>query len=320
MLVLHKNKLDSKTINTMNKIHICKKYYQQDFTFPQAETHCMLYNNDFSEYHYHDYWEFFLICNGSITHKTPEGSQRLQQNDGYLMHPENAHCFFSKSKDYQHLNIAITDNLFRQLTNLINSKLYEHIQEAKYPIKIVFSDKQRIRFLNDIKTIQLNNNKDIDFMRSVIIFMFTDLLKDIFINLEYLECKVNYYPDWLNDLFKILQNTENISVKISDVCRLTNFSRTYLAQQFKKYTGETLQDYMIKQKIAYAAGLLQTTDKLIINISSEVGYDSLSHFNRIFKRFYGLTPSEYRKKTKKEPLNPSSEGALLPSIPTVYRP
>ena len=57
-------------------------------------------------------------------------------------------------------------------------------------------------------------------------------------------------------------------------------------------------------KLSYAAKLLQTTDLIVLDISSKVGYSSLSHFNRVFKATYHLTPSEYRNKSKHSSLVP----------------
>ena len=68
-----------------------------------------------------------------------------------------------------------------------------------------------------------------------------------------------------------------------------------LIKEFKEYTGMTIIQYQQKQKLAYAAQLLANADYQITRIAEIVGFDSLSHFLRIFKEEYTMTPKEYRK-------------------------
>ena len=68
-----------------------------------------------------------------------------------------------------------------------------------------------------------------------------------------------------------------------------------LIKEFKQYTGMTIVQYQKKQKLAYAAQLLANADYQITQIAEIVGFDSFSHFLRIFKEEYNMTPKEYRK-------------------------
>lgn len=80
------------------------------------------------------------------------------------------------------------------------------------------------------------------------------------------------------------QLAEHLSVDIS------HFSR-----KFTKKTGVSPKKYILDKRINRAKELLATTDASILEISNSVGYDDQFYFCRIFKKYTGVTPSEYRK-------------------------
>lgn len=73
-------------------------------------------------------------------------------------------------------------------------------------------------------------------------------------------------------------------------------SRTHLSARFRKETGITLSDYILKEKTNEAKRLLRYTDKPLSAISAYLGFSSQSHFSRTFRRYAGITPAEYRVK------------------------
>lgn len=69
----------------------------------------------------------------------------------------------------------------------------------------------------------------------------------------------------------------------------------YLSTYFKEKTGTNLSDYILTVRINKASQMLRDTDLLIQEIASLVGYYTVASFNRVFKRYTGLTPSEFRR-------------------------
>ena len=74
-----------------------------------------------------------------------------------------------------------------------------------------------------------------------------------------------------------------------------HLSRPYLSKYIKDKTGETFQDVVRIERLKRAKTLLKDTAKSIENIALEVGYENVEHFNRMFKKTYGVTPIQYRK-------------------------
>ena len=73
-------------------------------------------------------------------------------------------------------------------------------------------------------------------------------------------------------------------------------SRPYLSRRFKAETGETLTDFILKEKTEEAKRLLRYSDKPLTAISSYLGFSSPSHFSRVFRKYTSLNPGEYRQK------------------------
>jgi AraC-like DNA-binding protein len=73
-------------------------------------------------------------------------------------------------------------------------------------------------------------------------------------------------------------------------------SRSLLAMRFVQFLGEPPLTYLARWRLQLAARLLQTTQKTILRLAMDVGYESEAAFNRAFKREFGLPPAQYRRK------------------------
>lgn len=79
-------------------------------------------------------------------------------------------------------------------------------------------------------------------------------------------------------------------------------SQYYLHRSFKSETGESLINYLRLRKLTEASFLLLDTDLRIIDISQKLGYQSQSTFTRAFKKYFKLTPRQYRENKKDLPM------------------
>ena len=75
-------------------------------------------------------------------------------------------------------------------------------------------------------------------------------------------------------------------------------NRSYLSHLFKEKTGQKFVDYLNSIRISKAKELLRSSDRKMYQISKAVGYDNVKYFFRIFKKFEGVTPEQYRNSSK----------------------
>jgi AraC-like DNA-binding protein/predicted transcriptional regulator YdeE len=86
---------------------------------------------------------------------------------------------------------------------------------------------------------------------------------------------------------------EPISFKI--IAKKFNFSPYYFHRMFSVIVGKTIAAHIRDRRLQSACVEISATDKSILSIGLDCGYDSAQSFSRAFKQIYGLSPSEYRK-------------------------
>ena len=86
---------------------------------------------------------------------------------------------------------------------------------------------------------------------------------------------------------------ENIT--LAGLAELVNMSETGLSRLFRSITGMSCIDYVIDYRLTKAMGMLRCSDKPIIEVAYETGFNNISYFNRTFKKHCHQTPSEFRK-------------------------
>ncbi|HVV71129.1 MAG TPA: helix-turn-helix domain-containing protein, partial [Verrucomicrobiae bacterium] len=96
------------------------------------------------------------------------------------------------------------------------------------------------------------------------------------------------------------RKAEDISLR--DVAKVVNVSTFYFCKLFKKATGLTFTEYLSQVRIAKAKNLLLNPNLRVSEIAYDIGYQSLTHFNRTFHRITGQSPTAYRKAVSKSTL------------------
>ncbi|MBQ1411828.1 MAG: helix-turn-helix domain-containing protein [Clostridia bacterium] len=86
---------------------------------------------------------------------------------------------------------------------------------------------------------------------------------------------------------------ENIT--LAKLAEVVNMSETGLSRLFRSITGMSCIDYVIEYRMSKAFSMVRMTDKPIIEIAYEVGFNNISYFNRTFKKHFQRTPSQCRK-------------------------
>jgi len=93
----------------------------------------------------------------------------------------------------------------------------------------------------------------------------------------------------------INSNYQNASLSLEDVCREVGLNRNKLSEILKKNVGMTFSSYVNQIRLKEACRLLIETDLQVVEISINIGFGNVSHFNKVFKQAYQKTPLEHRK-------------------------
>ena len=106
----------------------------------------------------------------------------------------------------------------------------------------------------------------------------------------------NAEPPPITKAKEFINERKGEDMSLNDVAKVVNMSTFHFCKMFKKATGLTFTEYLSLVRIAKAKNLLLNPNLRVSEIAYEVGFQSLTHFNRIFRKMVGESPSQYREK------------------------
>jgi AraC-like DNA-binding protein/ligand-binding sensor protein len=104
----------------------------------------------------------------------------------------------------------------------------------------------------------------------------------------------NAEPPAITRARQFIHENQAEDLSLGQVAKAVNTSIFYFCKMFKKSTGLNFTDYMSRIRVEKAKNLLLNRNLRVSEIAYEVGFQSLTHFNRVFKKIMGQSPSEYR--------------------------
>ena len=94
---------------------------------------------------------------------------------------------------------------------------------------------------------------------------------------------------------KFIEENSTEKLSLIKVARAVNMNANYLSENFKQVTGMNFVEYVARTRFVAACDLLRSRNLPISEIAFAAGFQSLSQFNRIFKRLSGESPTQYRR-------------------------
>lgn len=100
----------------------------------------------------------------------------------------------------------------------------------------------------------------------------------------------------LKEVFDFIEANYQEGITLSDVAEAVGYSAAYLTNRVAKITGETVNSWIVKRRMAAARYLLKNTSLNIEQIATNVGYQNACHFSRQFRQHHEIPPQAWRKK------------------------
>lgn len=108
----------------------------------------------------------------------------------------------------------------------------------------------------------------------------------------------NAEPPVITRAKEYIREHQNEDLSLGQVAKAVNTSTFYFCKIFKKATKLNFTDYLSRLRVERAKNLLLNPNLRVSEIAYEVGFQSLTHFNRVFKRIAGVAPTEYRDRLR----------------------
>ena len=248
-----------------------------------------IWNRNITHQHSHEnYAEVFVVMKGSAKHNTNYCNEILNEGDVRLMLPGTIHEIASiDNKQYSHINIGINLALFKELCDSLKRNSYEKFFEDYSFCKTTLS-KPNFENIKRISSHVIKSSQPTIATKTLFFLIIGYLL-------ESHKKFASNFPDWFSKLLDEINQQDFSQIKVQDIYNLSHYSPSMLSIYFKQYLGMTVVQYYNNRKLKHACRLLELTNDSMLEIASALGFDSLSHFNHLFKAKYHVTPTQYRK-------------------------
>lgn len=104
------------------------------------------------------------------------------------------------------------------------------------------------------------------------------------------------YLKRINNIFGFIDENLDQELNLETIAKIGFYSQFHLHRIFKAITNETINEYITRKRVEKAASVLLNKREITISeLSLQYGFNSNSSFTRTFKKFYGISPTEFRK-------------------------
>lgn len=251
--------------------------------------------------HNHDYFECVYIEKGHGYHIVNNQKLPIKEGDYLIIDCNTTHDYEAQNGELSVINLLFCPEFIdrtlshcKDFYTMLNHYLFKlDISSAVFNFSnVVFHDDERRIYKLFTLMLDEYENKNtaykeiircyiIEFLlhtlRSLNIFTKQNISHTVAAVLDYIE--KNYAEE----------------IALADICNEINYSLPYVSKKIKDETGLTFIQHLQNTRINQACCLLANTRKSIQEICTLSGYNDIKHFNSIFKKHIGISPSVYRK-------------------------
>ena len=253
--------------------------------------------------HYHSLIEISLILSGKGKYKVDNNVYQINEGDIFLFRPNEAHCITDiEENGMVLLNLHIAPYyLYTNLQNAFNTSYIKLLASNFKLISNKINDTLNQEEINKIKSLILSIKDEFESRQSDYVTLTNNYISTILILFSRTYDKQYFSQKEKQSYKKLLQTIKYIDlhykedITLDSLAQIVAYSRCYFSTIFKKCMGMSVWDYICIKRIEEALSLIKTTDKNILDIALECGFNNSANFNKIFKKYTNLLPSAFRK-------------------------
>ncbi|MGL1890744.1 MAG: AraC family transcriptional regulator [Spirochaetaceae bacterium] len=256
----------------------------------------------------HDFWEFIYVDAGVIE-VTAAGVQHTLFKGDILFHePGEFHQLWANGKTAPNL-VVMSFECKSPAAKWFSRKILKMKDQERTLLGHIIHESQRnfITPLDDPTTIGLERRENAPFGCENMIKIH---LEELLIRLIRRDSDISL-PDRItnsidnrtkesafNKVVNYMQDNLTNEFSLEDLCNATGYSRSYLHRIFKDKTTRSIMEYYKRIKLEKAKQMIREGSSNISQISDVLNYSSQQYFSKVFKRYIGMTPSEYASSVK----------------------
>lgn len=284
--------------NMMETIQHGSKEYPFHFYYDNLELfdfHCI-------EWHWHTEFEFVYVETGTVYFGISDKQFALSEGQGVFINSKILHRYFSQGNAIVP-NFVLMPYFIAAQDSLIYQKYVLPIMASPMDYQIFSQDipwqAQALSLMREITAAQ-EKASDVELVNSYLIQKIWHILYQN-TDVEHMGKKENYSASSQARLQLMMQYIHQkfaYNISLSDIADQAKVSKSTALNLFQRYLGISPVTYLINYRLQEAAKLLASTEKKVTVISKDTGFDNVDYFCKAFKKYYKLTPTEYRKKAQ----------------------
>ncbi|MCJ7839410.1 AraC family transcriptional regulator [Lederbergia sp. NSJ-179] len=251
------------------------------------------------EYHSHvDHYEVYYLMNGKRKYFIKDKTYHVNPGNLVFIHKGVLHRTFHVD-DYEHerLLINFTDQFFAGEKESYAS-LLQSVFKQTLIIELNRHEQQEFEHIlfTMIREMQIADEGFELYLKTLLLQLLISSVRFLNRNsAEVQEFTGSVYHKMTDIIHYINKHYSSSNLTLDSVAGQFFISSYYLSRIFKKATGFTYSEYLNHVRIQEAQRLLRESNMKVIDIAGKVGFNSLTHFGRVFKNSTRYTPSAYRK-------------------------
>ena len=286
----------------MNKMKVVFEAIEPDFghSFTYQKFDAMRPNKNLG-WHYHPEIELVYVNGGSGKRQIGSHVSYYTQGDLILIGSNLPHCGFTDA-----CTGNTSESVVQMKADFLGSDFFDipemrHIRQLfdRAQGGIAFTGSTKMKIGEKIEILEYKS----EFQRLLAIL---NILNELgrseeyqILNADHLSVETQTKEnDRINAIFNFVKENYREPISLEEMADITHMTVPSFCRYFKKVTNKTFVQFVNEYRMVHASKLLSENELSITEVCFESGFNNFSHFNKSFKAFTGMSPSEYRNQLK----------------------
>lgn len=273
---------------------------QNDILSPSEEFHfsrTLLSHAKPRALHRQDFYELFWLESGKARLNSDTDQTRLDTGDLVFIPPETAHAVQGNKAGSHVINLAITPSRVRDLCHRFPQFSNFFGAEGSLPIRTNLGDTHLKKLAESFTTLEQASRKALHLEAFLLPLMATLLSRE--------NSLPSSIPHWLANALARVQDPEVFRQGAIGLVNASGKAHAHVARTMQLHLKQTPSDHINALRMDHVARKLKATSVSLPDIAAEIGISNMSHFHRLFRARFDMTPRQYRTKHQKGVVQPN---------------
>lgn len=245
--------------------------------------------------HDHDFHELFWVQNGTVRHHLPDSAETLREGDVVFLRPGDLHGLQGRGEEPMVVSLCLHPDLIDGL-GAAHPQLQGQFFWGPTPARAHRGIRERTT-LNQL-ALELERSRGDSLAATAFLLPLLSALLGEAVNAP------PATPDWLVAACRAARDPDVFREGAAGLVAQTGRAHAHVNRQMQKHFGQTPSDYVNAIRMDHAARMLTADTDPLADVAEAVGLPNLSHFHKVFRAHWGVTPARYRQRYQRDVVQP----------------